>query len=138
TIREKWLARPNDTSDCAFLSLGTGVGAGLFLDGHLYRSAHFAAGEAGEMSFPTDDSDTPPPRVSDVVGKRSIQKKAKRATGEKMSAAEALTKSQDEPRLERVTDDVVEYLSSLTVAICSLLDPEGIIFGRGTSKACEA
>jgi len=29
----------------AFLSLGTGVGAGLFLDGQLYRGAHFAAGE---------------------------------------------------------------------------------------------
>jgi len=55
-----------------------------------------------------------------------------------MSAAEALTKSQDEPRLERVTEDVVEYLSSLTVAISSLLDPEGIIFGGGTSKAGEA
>src|SRR5207302_9308272 len=103
-------------------------------DGQLFRAAHFAAGEAGEMTFPTGGSD-PPPRVSDVVGKRSIQKKAKRATGEKMSAAEALTKSQDEPRLERVTDDVVEYLSTLTVAISSLLDPEGIIFGGGTSKA---
>jgi len=137
-IGEKWFGAAKDMSDFAFLSLGTGVGAGLFLDGRLYRGAHFAAGEAGEMTFPTDDSDAPPPRVSDVVGKRSIQKKAKRATGEKMSAAEALAKSQGEPRLERVTEDVVEYLSSLTVAICSLLDPEGIIFGGGTSKAGEA
>ena len=136
-IGEKWYGAAKDMSDFAFLSLGTGVGAGLFLDGQLYRGAHFAAGEAGEMTFPTGGSD-PPPRVSDVVGKRSIQKKAKRATGEKMSAAEALTKSQDEPRLERVTDDVVEYLSSLTIAISSLLDPEGIIFGGGTSKAGEA
>jgi len=103
------------------------------LSGRAFRRGR----EAGEMTFPTEGSD-PPPRVSDVVGKRSIQKKAKRATGEKMSAAEALTKSQDEPRLERVTEDVVEYLSSLTVAISSLLDPEGIIFGGGTSKAGEA
>ena len=44
-IGEKWFGAAKDMSDFAFLSLGTGVGAGLFLDGQLYRGAHFAAGE---------------------------------------------------------------------------------------------
>lgn len=33
----------------AFVSLGTGIGAGLYLDGKMYRGAHGFAGEVGEM-----------------------------------------------------------------------------------------
>jgi len=88
------------------------------------------------MSFPTRRSDKDRLRaVSDVVGKRAIKKKVKRDTGEKMSAAEALEQSRRKPRLERATRDVVEYLSTSVVAICSLLDPEAILFGGGTSEA---
>jgi predicted NBD/HSP70 family sugar kinase len=121
--------------DFVFLALGTGVGAGLFLDGRIYRGAHYAAGEAGDMTFPPRRVDKDPPTVSDVVGKRAIKKSAKRVTGEKMSAAEALALSKRQPRLERATRKVLEYLSTSVVAIASLLDPEAIIFGGGTSNA---
>jgi glucokinase len=137
-LGEKWCGAARKLNDFVFLSLGTGVGAGLFLDGRIYRGAHFAAGEAGDMSFPSDRPEEAAPTVSDVVGKRAIKRKAKRATGEKMSAAEALAKAPKEPRLARATREAVEYLSSSVVAISSLLDPEAIIFGGGTSNAGEA
>ena len=131
-LGEKWSGAATDMNDFVFLALGTGVGAGLFLRGHVYRGAHFAAGEAGDMTFPSRGD---APTVSDVVGKRAIKRQAKRVTGEKMSAAEALAEAKREPRLERATRKVVEYLSTSVVAIASLLDPEAIIFGGGTSNA---
>jgi predicted NBD/HSP70 family sugar kinase len=131
-IGEKWAGAATEMKDFVFLALGTGVGAGLFLDGRIYRGAHDAAGEAGDMSFPSRGET---PTVSDVVGKRAIKRRAKRVTGEKMSAAEALAKSTRLPRLERATRKVVEYLSTSVVAIIALLDPEAIIFGGGTSNA---
>jgi predicted NBD/HSP70 family sugar kinase len=131
-IGEKWAGAAMEMKDFVFLALGTGVGAGLFLEGHVYRGAHDAAGEAGDMSFPARGET---PTVSDVVGKRAIKRSAKRVTGEKMSAAEALAKSTRLPRLERATRKVVEYLSTSVVAIAALLDPEAIIFGGGTSNA---
>jgi glucokinase len=138
-IGEKWRGAAVAMNDFVFLALGTGVGAGLFLDGRLYRGAHCAAGEAGDMSFPGHRSDKETPlTVSDVVGKRAIKKKVKRATREKLSASEALEQSRREPRLERATREVIEYLSTSVVAICSLIDPEAIVFGGGTSKAGEA
>ncbi len=138
-IGEKWRGAAVAMDDFVFLALGTGVGAALFLDGRVYRGAHYAAGEAGDMSFPTRRPDKDrPPTVSDVVGKRAIKKKVKRVTGEKMSAAQALEQSRRKPRLERATRDVIEYLSTSVVAICSLLDPEAILFGGGTSDAGEA
>ncbi len=138
-IGEKWRGAAVAMDDFVFLALGTGVGAALFLDGRVYRGAHYAAGEAGDMSFPTRRPDKDrPPTVSEVVGKRAIKKKVKRVTGEKMSAAQALEQSRRKPRLERATRDVIEYLSTSVVAICSLLDPEAILFGGGTSDAGEA
>jgi predicted NBD/HSP70 family sugar kinase len=131
-LGEKWSGAATEMNDFVFLALGTGVGAGLFLRGHIYRGAHFAAGEAGDMTFP---SGRDAPTVSDVVGKRAIKRRAKRVTGVKMSAAEALAESMRKPRLERATRKVVEYLSTSVVAIASLLDPEAIIFGGGTSNA---
>jgi glucokinase len=138
-LGEKWCGAATEMNDFVFLALGTGVGAGLFLDGRIYRGAHFAAGEAGDMTFPSDEprkSDAP--TVSDVVGKRAIKKKARRVTGRRMSAAQALVEAKKQPRLERVTREVVEYLGSSVIAISSLIDPEAIFFGGGTSNAGEA
>jgi len=49
-LGEKWVGAAKAMSDFVFLGLGTGIGAGLFLNGRLYRGAHFAAGEVGNMS----------------------------------------------------------------------------------------
>ena len=38
--------------DFVFLAIGTGIGAGIFLDGHLYRGSCWAAGEIGYMLVP--------------------------------------------------------------------------------------
>jgi glucokinase len=135
-LGEKWLGAAKKMDDFVFLALGTGVGAGLFVGGSLYRGAHFAAGEAGDMTFASEE-DEEETRLSDVVGKQSIKKKAKKATGKNMSAAEALAKSRTTRALRRVARDVVEHLSNSVVAISALLDPEAIIFGGGTSKAGE-
>jgi predicted NBD/HSP70 family sugar kinase len=137
-LGEKWCGAAKRMNDFVFLALGTGVGAGLFLNGGIYRGAHFAAGEAGDMSFPSNEPGKDARTVSEVVGKRAIKKKVKEATGEKMSAAEALVQAKSERRLERATRDVVEYLGTSVVAISSLLDPEAILFGGGTSNAGKA
>lgn len=48
-LGEHWrgAARGHDT--CAFITVGTGVGAGLVIDGTLHRGHHFLAGEIGLM-----------------------------------------------------------------------------------------
>ena len=48
-LGEHWrgAARGHDT--CAFIFVGTGIGAGILLDGELHRGRHFMAGEIGMM-----------------------------------------------------------------------------------------
>lgn len=131
-LGEKWCGAATGMESFVFLALGTGVGAGLFLDGQLYRGAHFASGEAGDLTFfPGGKREN----VADVVGKNAIKKTVKRVTGKKLSAAEALARARSKPRLLRATRPAVEQLTAAVVAIAALLDPEAIIFGGGTSDA---
>ena len=131
-LGEKWCGAATGMESFVFLALGTGVGAGLFLDGQLYRGAHFASGEAGELTlFRREKRQS----LSDVVGKQAIKKRVIRATGKKLSAAEALALARRKPRLARATQPVIEHLTAAVVAITALLDPEAIIFGGGTSEA---
>ena len=131
-LGEKWLGVAKKMKDFVFLALGTGVGAGVFIEGSLYRGAHYAAGEAGDMTFLSEGT-----RLSDVVGKKTIKKKVKKVTGKKMSAAEALERAEKDRSLRPVARDVVDHLGTCVVAISSLLDPEAIVFGGGTSQAGE-
>ncbi|MFL5312127.1 MAG: ROK family protein [Myxococcales bacterium] len=137
-LGEKWLGAAKDLDDFVFLALGTGVGAGLFVNGAIHRGAHFAAGEVGEMTFPCDERGKHATRASDVLGKRAIKKMVRRATGEKLTAAEALERAATKRRLARATKPVIAYLSASVAAISALLDPEAILFGGGTSKAGDA
>jgi glucokinase len=72
-----------------------------------------------------------------LIGGPAIREKAKEATGEEMSAAEALVRATEDKRLQPLADEVLDYLGMAVIAIVALLDPEAIVFGGGTSEAGE-
>ena len=49
---ESWTGSAIGVRDFVFLAIGTGIGAGIFLDGRLYRGSCWAAGEVGYMLVP--------------------------------------------------------------------------------------
>jgi glucokinase len=51
-VGESWLGAAQQSRDFVFMAIGTGVGAGIVLDGHLYRGSCWAAGEVGYMLLP--------------------------------------------------------------------------------------
>ena len=131
-LGEKWCGAATRMDTFVFLALGTGVGAGLFLDGQLYRGAHFASGEAGELTFFCGGTRK---NLSEIVGKNAIRRRVSRATGKKLNAAEALARAGSKRRFARATQPVIEQLTAAVAAIGALLDPQAIIFGGGTSDA---
>lgn len=48
-IGERWIGRESRARDFVYLYLGTGVGAGLFLNGDIYRGLTANAGEFGQL-----------------------------------------------------------------------------------------
>jgi hypothetical protein len=94
-------------NDFVFVALGTGVGAGLYLDGRIHRGARSAAGELGDLVLRPGT----PKRalaVSDVAGKSGITERARRATGGEMRAGDVVRHAGGRGRLARIANDVVD------------------------------
>jgi glucokinase len=51
-IGEQWAGSAKDARDFVFLAIGTGIGAGIVLNGKLHRGSSWAAGEIGYMLVP--------------------------------------------------------------------------------------
>ncbi|MGD0910885.1 MAG: ROK family protein [Terracidiphilus sp.] len=49
---EQWFGNAKDAADFVFLAIGTGIGAGIVLNGKLHRGNRWAAGEIGYMLVP--------------------------------------------------------------------------------------
>jgi glucokinase len=49
---ENWRGAARDVSNFVFLALGTGIGAGIYLNGEIIHGADWAAGEVGYMHVP--------------------------------------------------------------------------------------
>src|SRR5260221_10156751 len=69
-LGERWrgAARGHDT--CAFITVGTGIGAGIVVEGALHRGHHFVAGESGLMwmGSPFGNAGFWPPRCLGGLG----------------------------------------------------------------------
>lgn len=46
-LGEHWRGAARGHETCAFIHVGTGIGAGILVEGHLHRGHHFLAGEIG-------------------------------------------------------------------------------------------
>jgi glucokinase len=121
------------------LTLGTGVGGGIIIDGKLYRGGSMTAGEIGHMPI----NETGPlcncggiACLERYIGNRYILVRAKKIFGNNIT-------------LERVTElaglgnkkaaaiwiDVAKKLGAALTQVVNLLNPDKIVIGGGVSKA---
>lgn len=129
------------------LTLGTGVGGGLVVDGRMVRGANFVAGELGQTSIDYQGPDgTYGNRgaLEDYIGNQQITDMAKAAyeaagnpqSDEDCSPAHLakVAEGGDVVALE-IWDRVAKKLSTALMNCCWLLNPEAIIIGGGVAKA---
>jgi N-acetylglucosamine repressor len=55
TVAEQWFGRGHGVDDFIVVTVGEGVGAGIVVEGRLYRGAKGAAGEIGHMRLDAED-----------------------------------------------------------------------------------
>jgi glucokinase len=145
------------TSDAVVLTLGTGIGGGLILDGRLYRGSRGGAGELGHMEIDFDgepDIDNCPGRgcAEMFVSGRALVKEATRLAAERPGSAlgRAVANGQTlvGPLITELAHDgdpaaidAVELIGArLGVVITSLVNifnPEIVVIGGGIIAAGE-
>jgi glucokinase len=125
--------------DLAYLSVGTGVAAGLLLDGRIRRGAHGAAGEIGHL--PID----PHGPVCECGQRGCLEAMASgtaiaarwptpdgelSATSSLLAAAEA-----GDPGAVAIRDEVAGYLAGAVALLAQTVDPEVVVLGGGVAEA---
>lgn len=139
-LGERWRGAARNLESFAFVALGTGVGVGIVLNGQLHRGAHHAAGELGDLvvgrEYLGQERDGQG-NLAQLIGGKTLRRRAKHATGDDLSAADAISHADEDAELAAVADEVADYLAMAIIAIAALLDPEAIIVGGGTAEAGE-
>jgi len=129
------------------ITLGTGVGGALVLDGHLYRGAQLAAGEIGHMSI--DLNGRPGPYgnnggLEEYVGNVQIAERAAeryRADGQEKSVADctpaalAAAANGGDPIAAKLWDDISSELGTALASVVWIINPDTIVIGGGVANA---
>ena len=125
-----------------FVTLGTGVGGGIIVDGKLLGGAHGSAGEIGHITVPAKE------KWSCTCGKAGcieayasatgISHMAKTRMGRDLSCKEVFDLAQGgNPEAVAVLEEVFDLLGEAIASACCVIDPDRVILGGGVSKAGE-
>jgi glucokinase len=117
-----------------FLSLGTGLGAGIVLGGRVLHGANGAAGEIGyALRGVHDDGGAADGRapLEEYAGGRAIGERGSRLLGEPLSAADVLARAETDLDARSLVDETLAELAVHVANLAVLVDPARIAVGGG-------
>lgn len=151
-LGEMWQGGGKGYKDLVMVTLGTGVGGGIILDGHILAGTNGAAGEIGHIPMREDETEFC------GCGKKGCLEQYASATGivrmtrkyltENPEAETTLTKeasakdifdaakANDKVAL-RMVDDLGNMLGKALAAISCVVNPQVFVIGGGVAKAGE-
>ena len=139
-LGEYWMGGGKDCDNMVFVTLGTGVGGGIVIEGNLLHGTHGSGAEIGHMVLNRNET------AVCGCGKRGCVEQYCSATG--ISRLARLHGMGDmtckdifdagkagNPEALAVLDEYYEYLGEFLGSLCSVVDPETVVIGGGVSKA---
>ena len=150
-LGEYWKGGGQGCDNMVFVTLGTGVGGGIVVEGHLLHGAHGSGAEIGHLVLNREETD----RCG--CGKRGCVEQYCSATGIVRLAKRAMDACTDASKLRRfapltckdifdcgkagdelalkVLDQYYRYMGEFLGNICDVVDPDVVVLGGGVSKA---
>jgi glucokinase len=135
-LGESWCGAARGVPDFVFLGIGTGMGAGIFVNGRLYHGADWAAGEIGYLVVPgtrtAPISLMRPGPLESVIGGRGIEEAWRRANGRRrpLRATEVLDRAEQGDALARtVLERTARVLAEGVLNLSVVLNPRLVVFG---------
>jgi predicted NBD/HSP70 family sugar kinase len=138
-VGERTYGSGRDARTFVYVSVGTGIGMGVIIDGELYRGAHGAAGEVGYIPLGTDDV----PAGGRDAKRRGILEEAASAdavvrTAERLGMKDATSakrvfsaaRAGDELALAAVEAEA-NRLALVVGTVAAIVDPEFVLLGGG-------
>ena len=150
-LGEYWKGGGKGCDNMVFVTLGTGVGGGIVIEGKLLHGTHGSAAEIGHMVLCRDEKD------ACNCGKHGCVEQYCSATGIVRLANRTLAATEADSKLRRcapltckdifdwgkagdslaaqILDQYYAYMGEFLANICNVVDPEAVVLGGGVSKA---
>jgi len=133
-LGEIWHGCAQGTANVALISLGTGIGLGLYVDGHLVRGAHGAAGEIGYLPI-AGDLNRPEARnqgcLEYEVAAGGIIRRYKAAGGSSVEDVRSLFERMDggEELAAAAITDTARLVALTAAMVIATIDPKLLVLG---------
>ncbi|MET4642102.1 ROK family transcriptional regulator [Streptomyces sp. NPDC006539] len=127
--------------DLAYIKVASGVGAGLVIDGHIYRGPGGTAGEIGHITL---DESGPVCRCGNrgcletFTAARYVLPLLRPSHGPDLTMERVVQLAREgDPGCRRVIGDVGRHIGSGVANLCNLLNPSRVVLGGSLAEAGE-
>jgi glucokinase len=143
-VGESWCGIARGVKDFVFLTVGTGVGAGIFVDGHLYHGSDWTAGEIGYLYVPgTEEAPLAihrPGSLESIIGARAIERSWQKLCGANHRAGRRLPRvtsaadifdlaAKGENQAAAILQRTARILADAITNVCLILNSSLVVLG---------
>ena len=140
-LGERWRGAARGHDSFVFVSIGTGIGAGLVLDGELYRGTHFAAGEINllPVGAPGSESYLEDRASGPAIARRAGEFGFTPPRGEIVTTDSVfVAAAAGDPIAQRAVQEAVDAVALGTGVLLAAVDPSIVVLGGGVASQGEA
>ncbi|WP_407974426.1 ROK family protein [Bacillus altitudinis] len=134
-LAEKFSGHAKECDSFICMTLGTGVGGGIFAGGELVRGASFRGGEFGMMLTETENGQftTLNSSASTAGLIRSYKEQQGLPQSQQIDGQEIFEKAKHDPAIEKMIDQWYKRIAIGIYNVATVLNPEKILIGGGVS-----
>lgn len=149
-LGEAWFGiEGNKGQNLVLMAIGTGIGAGIVIDGSIYSGVHHLAGEIGYLLLDRNQLGRPHPgfgAFEQIASGTGIAERGRIKLSEQLITARSqlisaedvfVSARRNEPWAQEIITETVDYLAQAIAAIALLYDPEVVILGGGVSRSAD-
>lgn len=125
-----------DYQDVIMLTLGTGVGGGIILDGNIYEGKGIGGSELGHMVIVEDGEQCTCGRkgcLEAYVSETALIRDVRRAVGKELTSEAIFAAAKKDEAVKAVVDSYIRRLGTGIVNIVNIFRPQLVLLGGGVS-----
>lgn len=135
-LGEVWRGAARERGNAVLVSIGTGVGGAILMNGKLMRGAHGSAGAFGWLNLDLQEPPNPNHGYLELYASGSALDEMGRALHPPLTAYELVAKARaGDPDCAGIIERLATTLGAAFAAIASIIDPEIIIVSGGLADA---
>ncbi|MGS4989874.1 ROK family transcriptional regulator [Roseibium sp. RP-7] len=132
-LGEHWLTKRGDKDDLIYVSIGTGIGAGIVIGGQLHRGMNGAAGEIGYLPFGADPFEPESLEVGAlerVAATHAITDLYKSKTGKTLDVPDIFDAANTgDTAATETLEEIARQVARVMAALAAVMDPSCIVIG---------